>query len=85
MSKSFTVNVPDPEKKFTQGMEAAAEKGVSVKGDLAGGTIEGMTPAGIIKAKYTAVGKNDYLVEILEKPFLIPASLIENKVREVLG
>lgn len=85
MSNSFTLTVKNPEQRFAEGKAAAAKEGVSITGDLENGTISGSTPLGPIKASYTSLSNEQYRIDILEKPMFVPVSMIEAKVREVIG
>lgn len=85
MAQTFTLIIKDPEKRFAQGLAAAKDFGVTVEGDVTGGTVSGKSPLGVVKAAYRALGNGQYQIEVLEKPFLVPMSMIEQKVREALG
>jgi len=85
MAGTFTVTVKNPEVRFAEGKAIAEKLGASIDGDISGGTVSGVSPLGPVKAKYSALGNDLYRIEILEKPFLVPMSLIEGKIREAIG
>ncbi|MFH0922160.1 MAG: hypothetical protein V1913_17590 [Fibrobacterota bacterium] len=85
MAHTFTLTIKNPEKRLAEGKAAAEKVGVRLEGDVTGGTISGQSPLGSVKATYRALGNDLYQIEVLEKPFLVPMSMVEQKVREAIG
>ena len=56
--------------------------GGSFEGNEACGTFSGKTPLGFIKGEYCCLSANEIKITIVEKPFLVPYSVIEAKIRE---
>ena len=59
--------------------------GGSFEGNEACGTFSGKTPLGFIKGEYCCLSANEIKITIVEKPFLVPYSVIEAKIREYFG
>jgi hypothetical protein len=56
-------------------------KGGTFSGDTQQGQFSGVTPIGNVKGKYTVTANNEIDVEITDKPFLAPMTIIEDKIR----
>ncbi len=57
-------------------------KGGTFSGDIKTGQFSGVTPVGKVKGIYTVTASNDIDIEITDKPFIAPMSIIENKIRD---
>jgi hypothetical protein len=84
----FRVPYPsDPERRraiFQKALARLSGLG-SCDGDHDAGTFRGSSPVGEVVGRYNAApGAGEIEVEILKKPFLVPASLIESEARKFL-
>jgi len=61
---------------------AITSAGGSFNGNEEGGSFFGKTPLGFIKAQYYCTEANEIQVTIVDKPFFVPYSVIESKMRE---
>ncbi len=66
--------------KARAGLEA---HGGSLSGDEVRGKLVAVTPLGDVKGTYVVEGRI-IAIEITEKPFVVPASMIESQVRKFL-
>jgi hypothetical protein len=64
---------------------AVISSGGGFEGDEKSGSFSGKTPLGLIKAEYCCTSANEVRVTIVDKPFLVPYSVIESKMREYFG
>jgi hypothetical protein len=69
-----------PKDIFDQAIGLAAEHGFNVLGDETGGTFEGH---GVRGSFHFNVNRDQMLVNILDKPWILPMSVIESKVKEL--
>ena len=74
----------DAESLFGKLTAALKEHGGSVKGDKDGGAIEVSSPLGAVEGTYRVEGRN-IRIELTRKPFLVPASKIEELLRQEIG
>jgi len=63
---------------------ALQEHGGSVEGDKNAGTIRVSSPLGAVEGTYEVGGKT-IRIELTRKPFLVPASKIEELLRQEIG
>jgi hypothetical protein len=86
MAHSFTIPVSGP---ISVTLEKVGSEIVCSGGSLEGGescgTFSGLTPLGLIKGEYCCVSAGEIKITIVEKPFLVPYSVIESKIREYFG
>ena len=85
-----TIRVPypaDPERRrevFERAAAALANHG-RYEGNPDGGAFRGTTPIGALAGSYRSEPGSDVLeIELTEKPWLVPVSLIENEVRKFI-
>jgi len=78
MSKTFTIQANEPiESILKRARETAARHDAKLEGDTQKGTFSG---AGV-KGVYETDGSNIHIT-ITDKPFVIPMSLVESKIRD---
>ena len=83
MAYTFTI-VPASELSvlLKRAESAVSEAGGAFHGNEESGSFLGSTPLGFIKAEYCCIQENKIQITIVEKPFLVPYSVIESKMRE---
>ncbi len=82
MAHSFAVTVTgDLNRSLKRASTTITNAGGTFVGNVNSGTFSGKTVAGVVKGKYTVSG-NKITVTITDKPFVVPNSTIETKVRE---
>ena len=85
---TFRVPYPgDPERRKALFERAAAElaRHGAYEGNPDAGQFRGKTPIGAVAGNYRSEPGSDVLeIELTEKPWLVPASVIENEVRKFL-
>ncbi len=81
MPHRFEITLEHPaEQLITKLTDAAGQAGWSFDGDVNSGTFAGDG----VKGEYACDGQV-LKINLLEKPFIAPWSLVENKLREKLG
>ena len=81
---TFSATFQGPAHATVTKAQAAIEKaGGTFTGDDSKGGFSASTPAGTVKGQYTIEGQN-FSVTITDKPFIVPGSTIESKIREYL-
>lgn len=78
---TFTGAAEDTIAKARAGLE---KQGGTLTGDGTKGDIMASTPAGKVKGNYRVQGQT-ITMEITDKPFVVPASVIEGQVRKFLS
>ncbi len=86
---SFRVPYPgDPERRrslFDRAASILVRYG-SYEGTPDGGTFRGNTPVGAFSGVYRSPEGADFLeIELSEKPWIVPVSMVENQVRKFLS
>jgi len=82
---TFQVTFQGPADATVAKARAGIEKhGGSFTGDAARGDLVASTPAGKVKGNYRVDGQT-ITIEITDKPFVVPASVIEAQVRKFLS
>lgn len=86
MAHSFTISISGPISVAVGkiGSEIICSGG-SFEGNESCGTFFGKTPLGFVKGEYCCVSTNEIRITIVEKPFLVPYSIVESKIREYFG
>jgi hypothetical protein len=86
MGHSFTISVSGPLSVALGkvGSEITCSGG-SFEGSESCGTFSGKTPLGVIRGDYCCISAKEIKITIIEKPFLVPYSSIESKIREYFG
>lgn len=85
MAHTFSFDVPDgAETALAKASSLVTSAGGSFAGDTNGGTFAGKTPVGDVKGRYQVAGKT-VTIEITDKPFIVPKTLVETKVKEFFG
>jgi hypothetical protein len=86
MGHSFTISVSGPLSVALAkvGSEITGSGG-SFEGSESSGTFSGKTPLGVIRGDYCCISAKEIKITIIEKPFLVPYSSIESKIREYFG
>lgn len=85
MAHTFSFDVPDDAATaLAKASSLVKGAGGSFAGDENGGTFAGKTPAGDVKGRYQVAGKT-VTIEITDKPFIVPKTLVESKVKEFFG
>jgi hypothetical protein len=86
VAHTFTIMPADEISVIVKKVESAvAAAGGAFNGNEASGSFLGKTPLGFIKAEYCCTEENEIRITILDKPFLVPYSVIESKMREYFG
>lgn len=83
MAHSFTISVAGPMSVTLGkvGEEITCGGGV-FRGNESCGTFSGKTPLGLIRGDYCCVSGEEIRITIVDKPLLVPYSMIEAKIRE---
>ena len=82
MAHSFAVTINDDLNRSLEKARATiTNAGGTFVGNVNSGTFSGKTVVGVVKGKYTVSGSK-ITVTITDKPFVVPNSTIETKVRE---
>jgi len=83
MAHSFSITLSDEVSAVLGKVEAAiTSNGGSFEGNEKDGIFLGKTPLGFIKGEYCFTAAREIEVTIVEKPFFVPYSVIELKIRE---
>lgn len=83
MAHTFTIMASDGIASLIMRVESAiTSNGGSFSGNEEKGIFSGRTPLGFIKGEYCCTLDNDIEVTIVDKPFFVPYSVIESKIRE---
>ncbi len=86
MAHTFTIMPVDEISVLVKRVESAiTAAGGSFRGNEENGIFLGKTPLGFIKGEYCCTEAEKIEVTIVEKPFFVPYSLIELKIREYFG
>lgn len=80
-SVTFTGSAEETVAKARQAIE---KSGGTFNGDATKGELVASTPAGKVKGNYRVEGQN-LVMDITDKPFVVPGSAIEAQVRKFLG
>lgn len=82
---SFTVSFTGTANETVSKAKGAIEKsGGTFAGDDTKGDLVASTPAGKVKGCYRVQGQN-ITIDITDKPFVVPASVIEGQIRKFLA
>lgn len=73
-----------PEDTIAKARAGIEKRGGTFTGDVTKGDLVAVTPAGKVKGNYRVSGQT-ITIEITDKPFVVPASVIEAQVRKFLG
>ena len=86
MSKhSFQVTFAGaPQDTIAKARAGIEKQGGTFTGDTTKGDLVAVTPAGKVKGNYRVEGQT-ITMEITDKPFIVPASVIEGQVRKFLA
>ena len=85
MAQSFSFDLPgDPQAAVTKAGILVRQAGGTFSGGVDGGSFTGKTPVGEVKGNYRTAG-NTVTVEITDKPFIVPKTTVESKIREFFG
>ncbi|MDA8431396.1 MAG: hypothetical protein M0Z60_00360 [Nitrospiraceae bacterium] len=86
MAHSFTIAVCGPMSVTLEkvGSEITCGGGI-FDGDESCGTFSGSTPLGPIRGEYCCVSPKEIKITIVDKPLLVPFSVIEAKIRAYFG
>ena len=83
MAHSFSITLSDEVSAILGKVEVAiTSNGGSFQGNEENGIFLGKTPLGFIKGEYCCTAAKKIEVTIVEKPFFVPYSVIELKIRE---
>jgi len=86
---TFRVPYPgDPERRQNLFQRAASilQKHGSYEGTPDGGTFQGNTPVGAFSGVYRSPEGAEFLeIELTQKPWIVPVSMVENQVRNFLS
>ncbi len=83
MAHTFTISVTGPISVTIGKVSSEITcSGGRFEGNESCGTFSGKTPLGYIKGEYCCVSATDIRVTIVDKPFFVPYSVIESKIRE---
>ena len=82
MAFTFTVPVGDVSSAINKVKEAVAKQsGATFNGDTSKGSFSGSTAVGTVEGNYTVNG-NNVSITITKKPFVVPQSTVESKIRD---
>ena len=85
MAHSFSFDLPgDPAAAVAKAGTIVRDAGGTFSGDASAGSFAGKTPVGEVKGVYRGSGGR-VTVEITGKPFVVPKSMAESKIREFFG
>lgn len=81
---SFSVSFTGTADETVAKAKASIEKfGGTFTGDASNGDLVASTPAGKVKGSYTVAGQT-ITITITDKPFVVPVSVIEDRIRKFL-
>ena len=85
MAHSFAFDLPgDPAAALAKASSLVKGAGGTFAGDADAGSFAGKTPVGEVKGTYRVAGSR-VSVTITDKPFVVPKSVVESKVKGFFG
>lgn len=85
MAHKFSFDLPgDPASVLAKASSAVTAGGGTLSRDANVGSFSGRTPMGEVKGNYRVSGKT-VTIEVTDKPFVVPKSVVELKVRGFFG
>jgi nitrate reductase cytochrome c-type subunit len=86
MAHSFTVEVSDEISTILKRVEEQVVRhGGRLEGNAKRGSFEGESFLGLIKGEYHCISDTEIKINITDKPFMVPHSLIEYEIKKHLG
>lgn len=83
MSHTFKVAVSEEISSIVKRVETAITgSGGIFEGDATKGVFRGRSVMGLIKGEYCSVAGNELRITITDKPFIVPYSVIEARIRK---
>ncbi len=83
MAHIFTVAINDEISSVLARVESAiTESGGTFQGDSSKGVFQGNSVMGPIKGEYCSITGNEMRITIMDKPFIVPYSMIEGEIKK---
>jgi len=86
MAHIFTLAISDEISSVLARVESAITgSGGTFLGDAEKGVFQGNSIMGPIKGEYCSVSGNEIRISIMDKPFIVPYSMIEGEIKKYFG